>query len=32
VATQEREFEEAMDRVKSELFAIQAHVKESEEA
>ena len=28
VATQEREFEEAMDKVKAELFAVQARMKE----
>jgi hypothetical protein len=32
VATQEREFEEAMDRVKAEMHAVQARMKELAEA
>ena len=32
MATQEREFEEAMDRVKAELYAVQARMKELAEA
>jgi hypothetical protein len=32
VATQEREFQEAMDKVKAELHAVQARIKELAEA